>query len=284
MEKIYRNQLKPMIKWMGGKYSLIKRISQFIPYLPHQKFHYIEPFLGGGSMMLFFLENFPRVNPIVNDINKKLINTYLITKLFPTKLIENMDLLIKEYQNLPNEQERKKYYLEQRERFNIQDLSRIEEACLFLFLNKTCFNGMYRENSSGVFNSHYGGYRIKELLLIKKRIFSLSPYLQRVNFLNQDYSEMEKFITSKSFFYLDQPYFGTGFDAYHPDSSGKDIDRLFEFCQKINHKGGKFLLSNSDKNDILKEKFKDFKYQYFYHKRGNGVKSVDSNEVLIWNY
>ena len=151
---------RPFIKWVGGKTQLLEDIKKTLPQdLSHrEEMTYVEPFVGGGAVLFWILQEYPNITrAIINDINAELICTYRVIKSDVENLIVELTRIQSEYLAL-DEAARKNYYLSQREHFNEGNNSEIETAALFIFLNRTCFNGLYRVNSKGKFNVPHGKY------------------------------------------------------------------------------------------------------------------------------
>ena len=142
---------KPFLKWAGGKTQLINDIEKSLPYeITKSKFTYIEPFVGSGAVLFWMLNSFPNLEKaVINDINEDLINAYKIIASKPKELISILQTFQNEYHNLENEKEKKKeYYYEKRETYNKREREKSSQAALFIFLNRTCFNGLYRVNKN----------------------------------------------------------------------------------------------------------------------------------------
>lgn len=146
---------KPFLKWAGGKTQLIGEITKLIPTkFQKEKFTYIEPFVGSGAVLFWILENFPNLEKaVINDVNGDLINLYQIIATKAQELIENLQILQNQFHKLEKkEEEKKNYYYQKREVYNQRKSSKIKHAALFIFLNRTCFNGLYRVNKNNEFN------------------------------------------------------------------------------------------------------------------------------------
>ena len=158
--KLDYNKARPFLKWAGGKRQLIPQLNELLPNeLYNNDFTYIEPFVGGGAMLFFMLDKFPNIKKvIINDINKKLTDAYRIIKDDAEGLVLMLTNIENEYNKLKVEDSKKEFYLKQRERFNEANLDLLEMTALLIFLNRTCFNGLYRENSKGKFNVPFGKY------------------------------------------------------------------------------------------------------------------------------
>ena len=154
--------MKPFLKWAGGKTQLIVEIERNLPPLVlFGKFTYIEPFVGSGAVLFWMLNNFPNMErAIINDINSDLINVYKIIASKPKQLISTLKDFQYKYHDLQNkEAEKKEYYYEKREQYNARNTDKVIQAALFIFLNRTCFNGLYRVNKSNSFNVPVGSYK-----------------------------------------------------------------------------------------------------------------------------
>ncbi|MDR2835883.1 MAG: Dam family site-specific DNA-(adenine-N6)-methyltransferase, partial [Bacteroidales bacterium] len=152
---------KPFIKWVGGKGQLISSIEKLLPeeVYGYSDMTYIEAFVGGGAMLFWILRNAPAVKKaVINDINPDLTNAYRTVKENVYELIILLKNIQREYHSLTSEESRKEYFLKMRERYNTKSLDNIENTALFIFLNRTCFNGLYRVNSKGLFNVPFGKY------------------------------------------------------------------------------------------------------------------------------
>lgn len=237
------NCIKPVIKWVGGKTQLFEKI---IPLLPSEEITiYCEPFLGGGAM-LFYLQ--PRV-AYVNDINSRLINMYNVIKYYPEPLIQELS----EYENTAE------FYYKIREsdrNSNSIYFSCIKQAARFIYLNKTCFNGLYRENKTGQFNVPYGKYKNPNFVNASA-IRSMSQYFNTANiiFTSIDFMQVLNNLPSGTFVYLDPPYDPVSKTANFTNytrygfTNGDHI-RLRGCCDTLTERGIKFMLSNSDTNFI----------------------------------
>lgn len=273
----------PVLKWVGGKRQLIEDIE---PLIPKKISTYVEPFLGGGAV-LFHLQ--PK-KAIINDFNDELMNVYQVIKENPNSLIK-----ILEKHKKANSEE---YYYETRALDRTSDyerLSKEEKAGRILYLNKTCYNGLFRVNSSGQFNAPYGKYK-NPAILNDVTIKAVSNYfnLANIKFLNGDYKEALKGLRKGAFVYFDPPYMpissSSNFTGYTENGFGyeKQIELRNE-CLKLHKKGIKFLQSNSYTSEIL-ELYSDssvFTIKVVQAKRSINSKSDkrgEISEVLIYNY
>ena len=159
---------KPFIKWVGGKGQLIEQLEALLPadFSERENVTYIEPFVGGGAMLFYMLQKYPNIkSAVINDINPDLTLCYQVVRDNPTELIKYLGAIQSEYHALQTEEERKLFFLQQRDRFNTKSLNPIENSTLFFFLNRTCFNGLYRVNKAGKFNVPFGKYSTMQIIM-----------------------------------------------------------------------------------------------------------------------
>ena len=291
---------KPFIKWVGGKSQLLDEIS--IKY-PSNFEKYCEPFVGGGAVLFDILNKYHPKQVLINDINKELINTY-------TQIKNNCDNLIFQLSELQtiykshSLEENKTFFYEKRQRYNelimnSKDSDNLEKAALFIFLNKTCFNGLYRVNSKGLFNVPFNNAK-NPLLCDEENLRKCSELLQNVEMRVGDYKQCRDFIDSSTFVYIDPPYRPltktSDFTSYTENGfSDKDQETLSIFIKKIiKEQNAKVLVSNSDpKNIDVNDNFFDvlydekiFKIQRVSASRminANAKKRGAINELLISN-
>jgi len=276
-----RNKLvMPFLKWVGGKRQLMTEIE---PLLPTRISTYYEPFVGGGAV---FLHTQPK-KAVINDYNSELINVYETIR-------DNVDALIAHLAIHKNNSE---YFyqvrgLDRQEGFN--ELSKLERASRVIYLNKTCFNGLYRVNSSGEFNTPFGRY--KNPNIINETVLrAVSNYLQKndIKLLNGDYQDALKNIRKGSFVYFDPPYDpvskSSNFTGYVQGGFGNDEQiRLRDTCMKLNEKGINFLLSNSA-TELMKDLYNHKDFQIIEvgatrHINSVGSKRGEVKEILVRNY
>ena len=293
------NLAKPFLKWAGGKSQLLYEIRKYYPFNEEIN-KYCEPFVGAGAVLFDVLNNFDLKEVYISDINKEAMNLYKVIRDDVDNLIEILDGFQKEYQDLNHEQ-RKIIYYRNREEFNLLKLSKnsnnIRKAALFIFLNKTGFNGLYRENISGEFNVPIGSYKNPKIL-DKENLINVNRKIQNVQIVHGDYKESESFIDANTFVYFDPPYRPikptSNFTAYSKDSFNDDDQiELAEFFKKMDQKSAHLLLSNSDpKNHAPEDNFFDDLYKDFNINRVMALRTINSNknnrgqiyEVLINNY
>lgn len=269
----------PVLKWVGGKRQLMGEIEKV---LPKTYTTYYEPFIGGGAV-LFELQ--PK-KAVINDVNSELINLYNVIK-------DDVELLIEDLRKHENTSE---YFYRIREmdrdREVYEKLSNIEKASRIVYLNKTCFNGLFRVNKSGEFNSPFGKYKNPNIV-DEVTLRAVSKYFNKadIKILNSDFEQSLKGIRKGSFVYLDPPYdpvsSSANFTGYDKGGFNRDEQiRLKKLCDKLDKKGVKFLLSNSA-TDFIKDLYKDYNIKVVKAKRAinsNGNARGEVDEVLVRNY
>lgn len=291
---------KPFLKWAGGKSQLLPAIDMFLPHNINlqREITYIEPFVGGGAVLFYMLQKYPNIKKaVINDINLRLVKTYVTIKDQPLQLIERLSSLQEAYKRLPNEDNRKDFYLEIRDKFNGANLSDTEQSAYMIFLNRTCFNGLYRENSKGGFNVPFGKYA-NPTICDSDLIMADSKLLQKVIITNGDFSGTERFREGYTLFYFDPPYrplnTTSSFNSYVKELFNDDEQiRLKNFFTSLSNDGCYALLSNSDckacdpEDDFFDMLYQDFIIERVYAKRAinaNPSKRGKLTELLIRNY
>jgi DNA adenine methylase len=298
---------KPIIKWVGGKTQIIDKIME---NFPTEINNYHELFLGGGSVLLsllsFQIDNKIKINGSINayDINETLIYVYINIRDRPNKVIGYLNTLIKYFNKIkeekgPRDSKHKKDAIKSKESFyywirykynhySQYKKNKVKGSAMFIFLNKTCFRGVYREGPNG-FNVPYGHYNNPEVMN-EEHIMNVSKLIKNVNFYHMGFEESFKSIGFLDFIYLDPPYApinNTSFVGYVAD--GFNIDKhnkLFELIKnKTANKNFKFLMSNADV-DIIRKEFNDYNIITILCKRSINSKNPESkvNEVIIKNY
>ncbi|MES2746910.1 MAG: DNA adenine methylase [Bacteroidota bacterium] len=293
-------QAKPFLKWAGGKTQLISAIEKVIPKeFKTQKFTYIEPFVGSGAILFWILNNFPNVEKaVINDINSDLTNTYKVIASKPKELISILNQLEGEYHAIDLQTEIKRnYYTQKRTLFNTRSTDIVTQAALFIFLNRTCFNGLFRVNKNNGFNVPIGSYK-KPMICDANNILAVSELLQKVEILTGDYQETLNYAEKPSLFYFDPPYKPlsktSSFNSYAKDEFGDSEQiRLRDFCKTLDTLNHKWILSNSDvKGKDMTDTFFDDIYDDFHISRVLARRSINANpdkrgqltELLISNY
>ena len=289
--------VKPFLKWAGGKTQLLSDIEQRFPYAKEEKFTFIEPFVGSGAVLFWVLNHFPNVRQcIINDINADLINTYHTIRNDVGALIEQLDVWQSEYHALALDTEQKKaYYYEKRADFNTKEQPQIQQAALFIFLNRTCFNGLYRVNRSGNFNVPIGSYKTPKIC-DEPNLRRVSEALQNVTILQGDFEQTLAYAKDNTMFYLDPPYkplsTSSSFNAYAKDEFNDDEQRrLKNFCDTLTEQGYPWILSNSDVSQLEENNFFDELYDNYHINRVLAKRAINSNstkrgsihELLITN-
>ncbi len=291
---------KPFIKWAGGKSQLLAEIDNVIPEnLKFSEFTYIEPFVGGGAVLFWILQKYPNIKKaVINDINTDLTNSYITIK----ENVEELILLLrnweKEYHSLKdNLKEKKAYYYSKRKLFNSRISDKTTQTALFIFLNRTCFNGLYRVNRKNEFNVPIGSYKTP-MICDEDNLRTVSEVLQKVTILNGDFEETLKYAENNTLFYFDPPYKPlsetSSFNSYAKDEfDDSEQIRLAKFCEKIDVLGYQWILSNSDvKGKNPNDSFFDELYSKFNIKRVLARRNINSNpnkrgvltELLITNF
>ena len=299
MERI---SVKPFIKWAGGKGQLLKEIKKIYPFENKKIDKYAEPFIGGGAVLFDILTNYDIKKAYISDVNKELINIYKVIQNKAEDLITFLKKFEEDYLPLENE-ERKEYYIQKREEYNNwkkrYNAENIEEmgAALFIFLNKTCFNGLYRVNKKGEFNVPMGAYK-KPLICDEENLRNISILLKNVEIICADYTKSENFIDENTLVYFDPPYRPltetASFTSYTEFSfNDEEQIRLAEFIKTLNSKNIKVILSNSDpKNVNQDDNFFDDLYKGFNIRRIRASRMINSKgssrgkitELLINNF
>ena len=291
---------KPFIKWVGGKSQLIDQLDMQLPadFGNWENATYIEPFVGGGAMLFYMLQRYPNIeHAVINDINPDLVTCYRTVRDNPKQLIESLADIEMAYLALETEERRKDFFMAVRERYNEKNLDPIENTTKFFFLNRTCFNGLYRVNKKGLFNVPFGKYS-NPTICDPETILKDSELLQRVEILNGDFEATFEHAQGNSLFYFDPPYRPlsdtSSFNDYAKESFNDDAQiRLKVYCDRINEAGFHFMLSNSDcKGKNENDNFFDVLYGAYQIERVWASRSINSNpakrgkltEILVHNY
>lgn len=285
-EKLKMVTLKPFVKWVGGKSQLVEQIEKMLPTDGERVLtKYAEPMVGGGALFFSVLSKFNFEELYIGDINAELINAYQVVK----NDVENLIAKLNEMQILflpMDENGRKYFYYTVREKFNSTTLTEetaTEKAAQFIFLNKTCFNGLYRVNKKGQFNVPMGAYK-NPTICDDENLRNIHEALQNVTIVCGDYSLSKSFIDKETFVYLDPPYRPisdtSGFTAYNTDIfDDNEQIRLANFIDEINLSGAKIVLSNSDPKNINEE---DNFFNELY--KNYKINRVERNNLLIKNF
>lgn len=301
--------MQPVIKWVGGKSQFISKIKDKIGQAcSGENARLVEPFVGGGSVFL----NLVPSSLWINDINPQLVNMYQMVKTQPNELLGRLQEMVTEMNqhvkknDAPKRNRRKQdnrpqelidkedYYYKIRD-IDVSSQPPIRQAAIFIFLNKTCFRGLYRENSSGKFNVPFGNYSAPAIVN-EENLLTVSEYLNRVNakITNLDYKSVLENIQDDDVVYLDPPYYPvnkTSFTQYTKhDFSIEEQERLVGRLAVLRNK---FLLSNYPHPEYVKRiaKERNFRYETFVARRAidvsQGERNPDKlkpNEILVWNF
>lgn len=294
--------VRPFVKWAGGKGSLLQQLSNFYPFeLKDGKINkYVEPFVGGGAVLIDILQKYDIEEAYAFDINIDLINCYNVIKISVEELIEKLDKIEREYLKLEPE-ERQIYFYDIRKEYNSYKIQKeeinVKRAAEFIFLNRTCFNGLYRVNKSGEFNVPCGKYK-NPTICDAKNLRNLSKLLKNVVFQYGNYKTSGKYIDNNTFVYFDPPYrplsITSGFTSYtKEDFNDENQKELADYYRDLNSKKAKLMLSNSNpKNTNKEDNFFEEIYKGFYINEVSAKRMINANskgrgeisELLITNY
>lgn len=294
------SKAKPFIKWVGGKGQLLEQLDEQLPanFADWQDVTYIEPFVGGGAMLFYMLQRYPNIcHAVINDVNSDLTTCYCVVRDMPEELITACEEIQSAYNALQTEDARREFFLAVRDRYNEKNLDPLENTTKFFFLNRTCYNGLYRVNKKGLFNVPFGKYanpQICDPFTIRKD----SEILQRVEIMTGDFEATFDRARGKTLFYFDPPYRPlsdtSSFNDYAKEAFNDDAQiRLKEYCDRINEVGFHFMLSNSDcKGKNEDDGFFDVLFQAYQIERVWASRSINSNpdkrgkltEILVHNY
>nr|AIF09478.1 DNA adenine methylase (dam) [uncultured marine thaumarchaeote KM3_37_D10] len=274
---------KPFVKWAGGKRQLLAELEK---NFPKQFGTYFEPFLGGGAVLFDLLAKKPNIKCSVSDLNSDLVLAYVTIRDKLGRLIESLENHSKNYHK-----DSTNYYYEVRKQ---EPKSQIEKVSRLLFLNKTCFNGLYRVNSKGKFNVPLGRYTNPNIVN-RENLITASKFLQseKIKISCRDFESILKDAKKGDFVYFDPPYQPVSdtanFTSYtHRDFTEDDLQRLADLANQLNSKGAHVLLSNSN-TKIVKKIFssKKWKVKEIAVNRAinsNSQKRTGHKEILIKNY
>ena len=284
------SQVKPFLKWVGGKTKLLSEIEKNLPKnLIKKSFNYVEPFLGGGAVFFHLIQKFDIEKAYLNDLNNKLIDVYKDVRDKNTELIQKLKKLESDYYG---SSDKKTFFLDKRNEFNSIKKS-TQKSALFVFLNKTGFNGMYRENSKGEYNIPFG--QMKSPLICNKELLEKTSKLLKDKDIVFSSKGFEKLIINdtNTFYYLDPPYRPISTTSSFTDYTKSIFNdktqlSLKEYCDKIDKKGSLFMQSNSYSEDGFFQKL-------YQNRKINNLKvmrtiSADGNkrskvkEIIIKNY
>ena len=289
---------KPFLKWAGGKGQLLSQLDEHLPDDLHgQTFTYIEPFVGGGAMLFHMLRKFPNItHAVINDINPHLITAYRVIKQQPDELIRRLSTLEHDYFSQLDEEAKKDFFLNVRNLFNDAELDDIDRTKYMMFLNRTCFNGLYRVNAKGKFNVPFGR-NLHPAICNADTILADSEVLNRVNvtILNGDFELTDNEMRDGlNFFYFDPPYRPLNATSSFNSYAKEDFNDEEQICARLNgFDNVKWMLSNADcsaknpKDTFFEDIYDDFHIHRVYASRAinaNPEKRGKLTELLIKNY
>ena len=295
-------RVKPFVKWAGGKISLIPQLNNFYPYeLKNGTIEkYIEPFVGGGAVLIDILQKYKVKEAYAFDINMDLINSYNVIKNNVDELIKSLKETEQEYLQLDQE-ERKKYFYDMRDKYNEYTLKEneqnVQRAMQFIYLNRTCYNGLYRVNKNGKFNVPMGKYK-NPTICDEQNLKQLSQLIQNVEFKYGDYRQSLDYVTENTFVYFDPPYrplnVTSAFTSYTKEDFDDDNQReLAMFYRELDERDAKLMLSNSNPKNVNQDDYffdniyNGFNIDEIYAKRMINAKSQgrdEVSEIVITNY
>jgi DNA adenine methylase len=296
-------QIKPFLKWAGGKGQLIEQISSFLPtsFKTGKVKKYFEPFLGGGAVYFWLADHYDFEKAYLYELNPSVAICYQVIQTNIRKLVKELGSLEKEYIS-SSEKNREKLFYEKREEFNgflkrKSANSHLRRAALLMFLNKTCFNGLYRVNSKGEFNVPFGRYK-NPTICNEDNLFAVHDLLQNAEILCSDFEQCLENADNASFVYFDPPYrpisSTASFTNYSKDSfNDNEQKRLRSVFGELDNRGANVMLSNSDpKNVDPDDNFFDDLYDGYHIERLNATRLINCNaerrsvitEILVMNY
>jgi DNA adenine methylase len=298
---------RPFLKWAGGKTQLLNEFSKRLPGdLKNGKItRYVEPFIGGGAFFFYLNQRFSFEQCYICDANEELTLSYRVIKTDTKKLIADLETLQTDYLS-KNDEERESFFYEVRDAFNQKlpginfkkyNSEWIERTAQIIFLNRTCYNGLFRVNRKGEFNVPFGRYKNPEILN-EDNLKDVATLLKTTRILPGDFTRCRKFVDNHTFVYFDPPYRPlnetSSFTSYSKGGfSDTDQVRLFAFFRELDEKGAKVMLSNSDpRNENPDDSFFDDLFSDYYIERVpakrmincNGARRGDISELVITNY
>lgn len=295
---------RPFVKWAGGKGKLLRTLDDNLPVDFHIQpaVTYFEPFVGGGAMLFHMIDQYPNINRVViNDVNPALVNCYRRIRNNHISLIRELRFLENAFYLRQSNDDRRSLYYELRDEYNEMKVSSrktIRAAALFIFFNKTCFNGLYRENSSGKFNVPYGRY-IHPTICNEEIILNAHHALQNVEINLGEYTDVMRLVNWDEYtlFYFDPPYRqllgSNNFKQYTQNAfNDPEQETLKLLCDHINEHGGRFLLSNSDSEIAPGVSYFDRLYEGYHIQHISAPRSINAHspgvqmcgEILVKNY
>lgn len=291
---------KPFVKWAGGKSQLIPQLENLFPVnlSSMKELTYVEPFVGGGAMLFHVLQKYGNISKaVINDINGNLINAYMTVRDNPSGLVSQLKKMQDEYMGLKTLNDKESCYLNRRNEYNHSECDSLRKAALFIFLNKTCFNGLHRVNRKGGFNVPFGK-SMSPKICDSETIFADSELLGKVEIMNGDFEKPFNAVGGNVFAYFDPPYRPlpktNSFLAYTKVGFDENEQRrLSELCRKLDERGVKWFLSNSDPhNTDPEDMFFDKLFSGFEVLRVSASRMINSKgsgrgkitEIAVRNY
>ncbi|MDO8544747.1 MAG: DNA adenine methylase [Opitutaceae bacterium] len=272
-------EAQPFLKWVGGKAQLLK---QFDRLFPHQIDRYFEPFIGGGAVFFHLKHRFPRMRARLCDINDELINTYQAVRDFPSELMQRLDEHLTQYNR-----DRERYYYLVRSQHHLPRNEIVERAARMIFLNKTCFNGLWRVNARGEFNVPIGSHK-NPALYDRTNILAASAALHGVELTTRDFRDTLMETQAGDFVYVDPPYvpvsLTANFTSYAKEDFGvAEQQELSAQVAAAARRGARLMLSNSDV-PFVRNLYRGFTIHTVSARRAinrDGAKRGAVNEVLV---
>lgn len=300
---------RPFLKWAGGKSQLIPEIIRRMPVGVTESGiieRYVEPFIGGGALFFYLRNHFDIKKAYIMDINRELIMTLKTVKRCPRKLIKELRELKREFYAKENPEGRKELYYKIRERFNHQredfdydryDQDWVSRSAMMIFLNKTCFNGLFRQNRRGGFNVPFGKYK-NPVIFDEHNILEVYRALKKTDIIQGDFFESERYVREGTVVYLDPPYrplnkTSSFTEYYRGGFTDDDQRRLFGFFKTVDEREAFVILSNSDpRNNDNNDHFFDDLYKRYNIQRVDASRTINCNgegrgkikELLVTNY
>lgn len=292
--------IRPFLKWAGGKTQLLQIIALSLPaeLKKLSSFTYVEPFVGSGAVFLYMLREFPNIKKaVINDMNSELVSAWETIRDKPGALICHLKELTDLYHALGSEEARKEMFLNIREQYNRKTSNKPAQSACLIFLNKTCYNGLYRVNRKNLFNVPFGKHKNPKIF-DEENIYEISRLISHTEIMNGDFEETLVHTGKPAFFYFDPPYKPLSSTSVFNSYSSQNFDdkeqiRLKNFCDDLNRQEIQWLLSNSDVKDMSSGgDFFDNLYNEYHITRVNASRLINSNissrgkisELLISNY
>ena len=273
-----KNNVPVFVKWAGGKKQLLEQLK---PLFPKEIERYFEPFVGGGAVAFFIIKNYKPKEILISDTNEELINAYNVIK-------NNVDELVVVLNKYKSNHSKENYYKTRAE--NPIVLSDVSRAGRFIYLNKTCFNGLYRVNSKGQFNVPIGSYKNPSIVM-EKNLREISSLLKNVKIKVMSFENILKYAKKDDFVYFDPPYYPlsktSSFTTYTKDKFlEKEQEKLAEVFKELDRVGCKVMLSNSD-TDFIKNLYKNYDTRFvkatrMINRDAKGRGKI--NEIVVVNY